>query len=61
VEFALMSEFRRLVCRTAGRIAFRRGKANPVTPEVVNEVAFAVTGHDVTVTRAPSTSTGESS
>jgi aspartate ammonia-lyase len=28
------------------------GKVNPVIPEVVNEVAFAVAGHDVTITMA---------
>ncbi|MFD1720675.1 aspartate ammonia-lyase [Amnibacterium endophyticum] len=28
------------------------GKVNPVIPEVVNQVAFAVVGHDVTVTMA---------
>ena len=28
------------------------GKVNPVIPEVVNQIAFAVVGHDVTVTMA---------
>ncbi len=28
------------------------GKVNPIIPEVVNQVAFAVMGHDVTVTHA---------
>ncbi len=28
------------------------GKVNPVIPEVVNQVAFAIAGHDVTVTMA---------
>ena len=29
------------------------GKVNPVIPEVVNQVAFLVIGHDLTVTLAP--------
>ena len=29
------------------------GKVNPVIPEVVNQVAYMVIGHDLTVTMAP--------
>ena len=41
----------RLPARQAGS-SIRPGKVNPVSPEVVNQVAFAVAGNDVTITMA---------
>jgi aspartate ammonia-lyase len=40
-----------LPARQAGS-SIMPGKVNPVIPEVVNEVAFAVAGHDMTITMA---------
>ena len=41
----------RLPARQAGS-SIMPGKVNPVIPEMVNQVAFAVVGNDVTVTMA---------
>jgi aspartate ammonia-lyase len=41
----------KLPARQAGS-SIMPGKVNPVIPEVVNEVAFAVAGHDMTITMA---------
>ena len=41
----------RLPARQAGS-SIMPGKVNPVIPEMVNQVAFAIVGNDVTVTMA---------